>query len=137
MARKANSQKQKREGKTKSSSRPIWKGSLDFGLVSIPVALYPAQATERIDFDLIDKRDFSRIRYLRVIRGSALFQPFFKFVHGVGEAPLVKDGPGHGSNGSCRFGWRGNFTVSEQPLFKLFRGRVLLDDALQYVSFDR
>lgn len=47
-------------------SRPIWTGSIDFGLVNIPVKLYSAQASSRLDFDLLDKRDFSRVRYRRV-----------------------------------------------------------------------
>jgi len=51
----------------KSASRAIWSGSIDFGLVNIPVKLYSAQANdEKIDFDLLDKRDFNRVRYRRV-----------------------------------------------------------------------
>jgi DNA end-binding protein Ku len=60
--------KKKRSTKTpgKSFLRPIWKGSIDFGLVNIPVKLYSAQAASQLDFDLLDKRDFSRVRYRRV-----------------------------------------------------------------------
>ena len=50
----------------KSATRPIWTGSIDFGLVSIAVKLYPAQTSSRLDFDLLDKRDFNRVRYRRV-----------------------------------------------------------------------
>jgi len=50
----------------KFPSRPIWTGSIDFGLVNIPVKLYPAQTSNRLDIDLLDKRDFSRVRYRRV-----------------------------------------------------------------------
>lgn len=50
----------------KRSTRPIWTGSIDFGLVNIPIRLYSAQASERFDFDLLDKRDFARVRYRRV-----------------------------------------------------------------------
>jgi DNA end-binding protein Ku len=50
----------------KSSTRPIWKGSINFGLVSIPVALYSAEADSSVEFDLLDKRDFSHVRYRRV-----------------------------------------------------------------------
>ena len=51
----------------KSSSRAIWTGSIDFGLVNISVKLYSAQASDdKIDFDLLDKRDFNRVRYRRV-----------------------------------------------------------------------
>lgn len=82
MARKAKPQKQKRQGKAKPSSRPIWKGSLDFGLVSIPVALYSAQAAGRIDFDLIDKRDFSRVRYRHVNEKTGREVPWDQIVKG-------------------------------------------------------
>jgi len=46
--------------------RSIWKGSLGFGLVSIPVKLYSAVQTSSLDFDMLDSRDHSRIRYQRV-----------------------------------------------------------------------
>ena len=41
--------------------RGIWKGSLNFGLVNIGVELVPMEAPERIDLDLIDRRDMARI----------------------------------------------------------------------------
>jgi DNA end-binding protein Ku len=46
--------------------RSIWKGSLGFGLVSIPVKLYSAVQSSALDFDMLDSRDHSRIRYQRV-----------------------------------------------------------------------
>src|ERR1700722_10837089 len=45
----------------------IWKGSISFGLVNIPVALYPATRTrEEIKFHLLRKGDLSPVRYQRV-----------------------------------------------------------------------
>jgi len=44
----------------------IWKGTMGFGLVSIAVELYPAEAPKRLDLDLLDRRDNSRIRYKKV-----------------------------------------------------------------------
>lgn len=64
--RKSNAAKAARGSGGKFPSRPIWTGSIDFGLVNIPVKLYPAQSSNRLDFDLLDKRDFSRVRYRRV-----------------------------------------------------------------------
>jgi len=47
--------------------RPLWKGSISFGLVNIPVGLYPAtQSTGNIKFHLLRDSDSSRIRYKRV-----------------------------------------------------------------------
>ncbi len=47
-------------------ARGIWKGTLGFGLVNIGVQLYTAEQPERLDLDLLDKRDHSRIRYRKV-----------------------------------------------------------------------
>jgi len=44
----------------------IWKGTMGFGLVSIGVERYPAEAPKRLDLDLLDRRDNSRIRYKKV-----------------------------------------------------------------------
>ena len=46
--------------------RAIWKGSIAFGLVHIPVNLYPATETQSISSNLLHKKDHSRIRYQRV-----------------------------------------------------------------------
>lgn len=45
--------------------RTLWKGAISFGLVHVPVSLYPASRSESISFDMIDKRDFSPIGYKR------------------------------------------------------------------------
>ena len=55
---KSNHKKQKAPAKAKSAGRPIWKGSINFGLVNIPVALHSAEADSSIDFDLLDRRNF-------------------------------------------------------------------------------
>jgi DNA end-binding protein Ku len=47
-------------------ARAIWKGAISFGLVHIPVALYPAASEGGIDFDWIDKRSFDPVGYKRV-----------------------------------------------------------------------
>jgi DNA end-binding protein Ku len=46
--------------------RVIWKGAITFGLVHIPVNLYPGSTSAALDFDLLDKRDFAPIGYRRV-----------------------------------------------------------------------
>ena len=46
--------------------RVVWKGAITFGLVHIPVNLYPGSTASALDFDLLDKRDFAPIGYRRV-----------------------------------------------------------------------
>lgn len=46
--------------------RAIWKGSIAFGLVQIPVGLQPAEEPNQLSFDLLDRRDFSTVGYERV-----------------------------------------------------------------------
>jgi DNA end-binding protein Ku len=49
-----------------SRARPIWKGAISFGLVNVPVALYPASGGSELDLDLLDKHDFSPVGYQRI-----------------------------------------------------------------------
>ena len=44
----------------------IWKGSISFGLVNIPIALYPATRREELKFRLLRKSDLSPVNYKRV-----------------------------------------------------------------------
>jgi DNA end-binding protein Ku len=50
--------------------RGIWKGSLNFGLVNIGVELIPMEAPERLDLDMIDRRDMARIGYQKINKVS-------------------------------------------------------------------
>jgi len=45
--------------------RALWKGAISFGLVHVPVSLYPASRSEGLSFDMIDKRDFAPVGYKR------------------------------------------------------------------------
>lgn len=66
----------------RASSRAIWTGSIDFGLVTIPVKLVSAEASNDMDFDLLDKRDFSRVRYKRVNEKTGQEVPWDAIVKG-------------------------------------------------------
>ena len=44
----------------------IWKGAISFGLVHVPVALYPASLEIGIDFDWLDKRSMDPVGYKRI-----------------------------------------------------------------------
>jgi DNA end-binding protein Ku len=46
--------------------RAIWKGSISFGLVNIPIALYPATRKEDLRFRLLRRSDLSPVNYKRV-----------------------------------------------------------------------
>jgi len=47
--------------------RPVWKGNITFGLVNIPVELFPVEnKSTHVHFHQIDRRDNARIRYKRV-----------------------------------------------------------------------
>ena len=44
----------------------LWKGAISFGLVHIPVALYPASHDDAIDFDWLDRRSMDPVGYKRI-----------------------------------------------------------------------
>jgi len=46
--------------------RAIWKGSISFGLVYIPIAVYPATREEKLSFRQLRATDLSPIRYKKV-----------------------------------------------------------------------
>jgi len=46
--------------------RAIWKGTISFGLVTIPVGLFSAVAREQLSFHLLDGRDLAPVRNRRV-----------------------------------------------------------------------
>jgi DNA end-binding protein Ku len=50
--------------------RPLWKGAISFGLVNIPVELYPAENRHSFEFSMLDKRDLSPVGYKRYNKTS-------------------------------------------------------------------
>jgi DNA end-binding protein Ku len=48
-------------------STAVWTGTLSFGLVTIPVKLYPATQPKDVRFHLVDRATGQRIRYRRVV----------------------------------------------------------------------
>jgi len=50
--------------------RAMWKGAVNFGLVNIPVELYPAEERKEFKFSMLDKRDFSPVGYKRYSKES-------------------------------------------------------------------
>jgi DNA end-binding protein Ku len=47
-------------------ARPVWSGTISFGLVAIPVKLYNAVRRQHVSFNQLDERNMARIRYRKV-----------------------------------------------------------------------
>jgi len=62
--------------------RAIWKGSISFGLVNIPIALYPATRREDLKFRLLRESDLSPVNYKRVAEKDGKEVPWDKIVKG-------------------------------------------------------
>ena len=63
-------------------ARAIWKGSINFGLVNIPIALYPATRREELKFRLLRKTDLSPVNYKRVAEKDGKEVPWDQIVKG-------------------------------------------------------
>ncbi|MEX2322456.1 MAG: Ku protein [Acidimicrobiia bacterium] len=62
--------------------RPIWKGAISFGLVTIPVALFTATEDKRPKFRQLRSGDHARIRYKRVAESDGEEVPYDDIVKG-------------------------------------------------------
>ncbi|MDB5948276.1 MAG: Ku protein, partial [Massilia sp.] len=51
-------------------ARTMWKGAISFGLVHIPVEMYPAVRDHGLDLTMLDKRDFSPVGFKRYNKGN-------------------------------------------------------------------
>jgi len=76
-------------------ARAIWKGSISFGLVNIPIALYPATRREELRFRLLRKSDLSPVSYKRVAEKDGKEVPWDEIVKGYeyekGKYVVLKD----------------------------------------------
>jgi DNA end-binding protein Ku len=76
-------------------ARAIWKGSISFGLVNIPIALYPATRREELKFRLLRKSDLSPVNYKRVAEKDSKEVPWDQIVKGYeyekGKYVVLKD----------------------------------------------
>jgi DNA end-binding protein Ku len=75
--------------------RAIWKGSISFGLVNIPIGLYPATRREELSFRQLRKSDLSPINYKRVAEVDQKEVPWEQIVKGFeyekGQFVVVTD----------------------------------------------
>lgn len=61
----------------------IWKGSISFGLVNIPVLLHSAESHDELDFKMLDSRDLAPIRYQRINERTGKEVEWEKIVKGI------------------------------------------------------
>src|SRR3954466_12938753 len=62
--------------------RAIWKGSISFSLVNIPISLYPATKREELKFRLLRGSDLSPVNYKRVAEADGKEVPWDQIVKG-------------------------------------------------------
>jgi DNA end-binding protein Ku len=67
--------------------RPIWSGSISFGLVNVPVKLFSAVSAQDVRFHQLRKSDASRIRQKRVSAADGEEVPYEEIVKGYEVAP--------------------------------------------------
>jgi DNA end-binding protein Ku len=75
--------------------RAIWKGSISFSLVNIPISVYPATRREELKFRMLRKTDLSPINYKRVAEADGKEVPWEDIVKGYeyekGQFVILKD----------------------------------------------
>ena len=62
--------------------RALWKGAITFGLVTIPVSLFPATRREELKFRLLRASDQSPVNYKRVAEVDGKEVPWDQIVKG-------------------------------------------------------
>lgn len=62
--------------------RAMWKGAISFGLVTIPVAVYPATEEKTLRFNQLHDEDMGRIRYKRICEKDGEIVDFDHIVKG-------------------------------------------------------
>src|SRR5262245_16081870 len=75
--------------------RAIWNGTISFGLVSIPISLFPATEREELKFRLLRASDLSPVNYKRVAEADGKEVPWDQIVKGYeyekGRYVVLKD----------------------------------------------
>jgi len=64
-------------------ARAIWKGTISFGLVNVPVELFPAAQSHTLSFSMLDKRDFAPVGYKRYNKSTGAEVPWNDIVKGT------------------------------------------------------
>jgi len=107
--------------------RPLWKGAIAFGLVTVPVNLYSAtERAEKLSFHLLHKKDGSRIDYKRFCLKEDKEVPWSEVVKGYeyakGEYVVLTDA---------------DFEKAQTPATQAFDIRAFVEaDAIDSLYFD-
>lgn len=62
--------------------RELWKGAIQFGLVHIPVSLFPAEQRDELSFSMLDRRDMAPVGYKRFNKNTGDEVPYEQIVKG-------------------------------------------------------
>ncbi|HMG16948.1 MAG TPA: Ku protein [Saprospiraceae bacterium] len=62
--------------------RPIWTGSISFGLINIPVKIFSAVQESSLDLDMLDNKDHANIKYKKVNENTGKEVAFADIVKG-------------------------------------------------------
>jgi len=73
-------------------ARAVWTGTISFGLVSVPVRLYPATRRKDVRFHEIDRLSGQRIRHQRVVEPEP-FRPLLESARAM-KAAIVPEASG-------------------------------------------
>lgn len=73
--------------------RAVWRGTISFGLVTVPVRLYPAIKRQAVRFRELDRRTGRRVRHQRVRPEPAWYEPGEDF-QPAPEPPPAGEEPG-------------------------------------------
>jgi DNA end-binding protein Ku len=75
--------------------RALWKGAITFGLVTIPVSLFPATRREELKFRLLRSSDQSPVNYKRLAEADGKEVPWEQIVKGYeyekGKFVIIKE----------------------------------------------
>lgn len=67
--------------------RSMWTGAISFGLVNVPVKLYPATSHKEVHFNMLHKKDGARIRQKRVCSQEDVEVPWEEIGKGYEISP--------------------------------------------------
>ena len=76
--------------------RSIWTGSISFGLINIPIKLFSAVQESSLDLDMLDSKDHSNIKFLRVNESTGKEVAYENIVKGykINNGYVIRRNPG-------------------------------------------